>query len=68
MNMCGIDIAEFLNKKEKLGQSYRQMLDEIRSFNISICLRENFGIKPGLIGAPRRMRIWGPTVTQSKSP
>ncbi|KAK6642614.1 hypothetical protein RUM43_004116 [Polyplax serrata] len=64
MNMCGIDIAEFLNKKEKLGQSYRQMLDEIRSFNISICLRENFGIKPGLIGAPRRMRIWGPTVTQ----
>ena len=66
MNMCGIDIAEFLNKKEKLGHSYKQMLDEIRSFNISICLRQNFGVNPGLLGAPRRMRIWGTSSPSKK--
>lgn len=61
MNVCGIDIAEFLSKREKLGHSYKHMLDEIRSFNISLCLRENFGVSPGLLGAPRRMRIWDST-------
>lgn len=65
-NMCGIDIAEILNKKEKLGRSYKQTLDEIRSYNISICLRQNFGVNPGLLGAPRRMRIWGPTTPSKK--
>ncbi|KAL0279430.1 UNVERIFIED_CONTAM: hypothetical protein PYX00_000990 [Menopon gallinae] len=56
--VCGIDIAEFLSEKVRLGQSYRQILDEIRSYNISFCLRQNFGINPGLLGIPRRMITW----------
>lgn len=65
LNICGIDIAEFLREKVRIGQTYRQILDEIRSFNISVCLRRNFGVNPGSFGAPRRMRTWGPT-TSSK--
>lgn len=57
LNKCGIDIAAFLSEKVRLGQSYKQILDEIRSFNISVCLKTNFGVAPSLIGATRRMRI-----------
>uniref|UniRef100_A0A1B6MS24 Resistance to inhibitors of cholinesterase protein 3 N-terminal domain-containing protein n=1 Tax=Graphocephala atropunctata TaxID=36148 RepID=A0A1B6MS24_9HEMI len=55
---CNIDITEFLNDKVRLGRTYQQMLSELRSLNSSFCLKTNFGISPGLIGAPRRMRVW----------
>ena len=56
-NKCGVDITAFLHENVRLGKTYKQILDEIRSFNSSICLKLNFGIAPGLLGAPRRMRV-----------
>lgn len=55
---CNIDIGAFLAEKVRLGKSYHQMLNELRSLNSSFCLKANFGISPGLIGAPRRMRVF----------
>jgi hypothetical protein len=55
---CNVDIAEFLKDKVRLGKSYQQMLNELRSLNSSLCLKINFGISPALIGAPRRFRVW----------
>uniref|UniRef100_A0A1B6C4L9 Resistance to inhibitors of cholinesterase protein 3 N-terminal domain-containing protein n=1 Tax=Clastoptera arizonana TaxID=38151 RepID=A0A1B6C4L9_9HEMI len=58
LSKCDIDITSFLLDKVHLGKTYKQILDEIRSLNSSLCLKQNFGVAPGLIGAPRRMRIW----------
>lgn len=55
---CDVDIREFLMEKVRLGRTYHQMLNELRSLNSSFCLKTNFGISPGLLGAPRRMRVW----------
>lgn len=65
LERCDIDIATFLSEQARLGRSYRQILDELRSFNTSVCLRRHFGVSPGSLGAPRRMRTWGPA-TSSK--
>lgn len=61
LNKCDIDITTFLAEKVRLGQSYKQILDDVRSLNHSFCLKENFGITPGALGAPRYMRIWSYT-------
>lgn len=65
-NKCGVDITSFLKEKVRLGRTYKQILDEIRSLNSSLCLKENFGVAPGLIGVPRRMRIWSYTEPSKK--
>ncbi|KAJ9582861.1 hypothetical protein L9F63_022820, partial [Diploptera punctata] len=56
-NKCGVDITAFLHENVRLGKTYKQILDEIRSFNSSICLKLNFGIAMGELGAPRTMRV-----------
>lgn len=63
LNKCDIDITMFLSEKVRLGQSYKQMLDDVRSLNHSFCLKENYGVTPGSLGAPRYMRIWSLTQT-----
>ncbi|XP_069681317.1 uncharacterized protein RIC-3 isoform X3 [Periplaneta americana] len=57
LNKCGLDITAFLHENVRLGKTYKQILDEVRSFNSSVCLKMNFGIEPGLLGVPHRMRI-----------
>ncbi|KAL1130049.1 hypothetical protein AAG570_012992 [Ranatra chinensis] len=64
LQKCGVDITEFLREKVALGKTYRQMLDEIRSLNNSLCLKQNFGISPGLIGLPHRVRVWGVNISK----
>lgn len=56
-NKCGVDIRAFLHENVRLGKTYKQILDEVRSFNSSVCLKLNFGVAPGLLGAPHRMRV-----------
>ncbi|XP_063239195.1 uncharacterized abhydrolase domain-containing protein DDB_G0269086 isoform X1 [Bacillus rossius redtenbacheri] len=56
LSKCGVDITAFLEERVRLGHTYRQILDEIRSFNSSVCLKTNFGVAPALLGAPRHMR------------
>lgn len=53
---CSIDLSAFIAEKEKLGKSYKQVLEEIRSFNSSICLKMNFGIPLSQLGMPHLIR------------
>ncbi|XP_014598357.1 PREDICTED: uncharacterized protein LOC106783893 isoform X2 [Polistes canadensis] len=53
---CGIDLSTYLADNERLGKTYKQVLEEIRSFNGSICLKLNFGIPLSQLGTPHLIR------------
>lgn len=53
---CGIDLSTFLAERERLGKSYKQVLEEIRSFNGSLCLKIHFGIPLSQLGTPHLIR------------
>lgn len=53
---CGIDMSSFLADKERLGKSHKQVLEEIRSFNSSICLKNHYGISLSKLGIPHLIR------------
>lgn len=63
LSTCNVDIALLLNENVKLGRNYRQILDELRSTNSSLCLKYNFGVKPYALGS----RHWG-TLADKKIP
>lgn len=53
---CGIDLSSFLAERERLGETYKQVLEEIRSFNSSLCLKMNFGVPLSQLGIPHLIR------------
>ncbi|XP_034237673.1 Golgi integral membrane protein 4-like isoform X2 [Thrips palmi] len=53
LNTCGVDITSFLAVQVGLGHTYRQIMDNIKTFNNSVCLKQNFGIERSLLGAAR---------------
>ncbi|XP_031847191.1 RIC3 acetylcholine receptor chaperone isoform X2 [Nomia melanderi] len=53
---CGIDLSTFLADRERLGKTYKQVLEEIRSFNSSLCLKMQFGIPLAQLGTPHLIR------------
>ncbi|XP_017799342.1 PREDICTED: ABC transporter F family member 4-like isoform X2 [Habropoda laboriosa] len=53
---CGIDLSTFLAERESLGKSYKQVLEEVRSFNSSLCLKIHFGIPLSQLGTPHLIR------------
>jgi len=55
---CGLDITAILKDQTGLTKNYMQILDEIRSYNNSACLKQNFGVQLSMIGTPRRMRYF----------
>ncbi|KAF5303648.1 hypothetical protein FQA39_LY09895 [Lamprigera yunnana] len=54
---CGIDISALFAEQVRLGHSFKQILDEVRSLNGSLCLKYQFGISPWTLGAPHRITI-----------
>ncbi|XP_057324529.1 uncharacterized protein LOC130667101 isoform X2 [Microplitis mediator] len=56
LSRCGIDLSSFLAEEEKLGKTYKQVLEEIRSFNSSLCLKINFGVSISRLGTPHLIR------------
>ncbi|XP_033328905.2 RIC3 acetylcholine receptor chaperone isoform X1 [Megalopta genalis] len=56
LDRCGIDLFTFLADRERLGKSYKQVLEEIRSFNSSLCLKTHFGIPLSQLGTPHLIR------------
>ncbi|CAD6235421.1 GSCOCG00007891001-RA-CDS [Cotesia congregata] len=56
LSRCGIDLSSFLAEEEKLGKTYKQVLEEIRSFNSSLCLKINFGVSLSRLGTPHLIR------------
>ncbi|XP_014208653.1 uncharacterized protein LOC106639504 isoform X3 [Copidosoma floridanum] len=53
---CGIDLSSFLAEKERLKKSYKQVLEEIRGFNGSFCLKMQFGVPLSRLGTPHLIR------------
>lgn len=58
LEKCNVDISLFLTEKDKIGRGHKHILDEIRTFNSSFCMKYNFGVTPGLLGTPRLMRTF----------
>ncbi|XP_034939175.1 uncharacterized protein RIC-3 isoform X2 [Chelonus insularis] len=56
LSRCGIDLSTFLAEKERVGKSNKQILEEIRSFNGSLCLKNNFGVPLSRLGIPHLIR------------
>ncbi|KAK4885107.1 hypothetical protein RN001_001378 [Aquatica leii] len=56
-NRCGIDISAILQEQAWLGRTFKQIVDEVRSYNGSLCLKYQFGISPWRLGAPHKVTI-----------
>lgn len=54
LETCGIDIAAALQDRVSLGHSTKQILEEVRSLNGSLCLKYHFGVSPWQLGVPRK--------------
>lgn len=57
LETCAIDITAVLQERVILGHTTKQILDEIRSLNGSLCLKYNFGVSPWRLGVPHRITI-----------
>lgn len=55
LETCGIDISAVLQQQVRLGQSVKQIIEEVRSLNGSLCLKYNFGVAPWKLGVPHRI-------------
>ncbi|XP_044747327.1 VID27-like protein isoform X2 [Coccinella septempunctata] len=67
---CGIDVSMVLQEQVRLGHTTKQILDEIRSLNGSLCLKYNFGVQPWRLGVPHMvtLRNVSDSVRQERSP
>lgn len=57
LKACGIDISAVLQEQVRLGTTVKQILDEVRSLNGSLCLKYSFGLSPWKLGVPHRITI-----------
>ncbi|XP_030745093.1 titin isoform X2 [Sitophilus oryzae] len=57
LETCGIDISAVLQERVSLGHSVKQILDEVRTLNGSLCLKYNFGVSPWSLGVPHRVHV-----------
>ncbi|VEN39721.1 unnamed protein product, partial [Callosobruchus maculatus] len=57
LETCGIDISAVLQQQVRLGHTTKQILDQVRSMNGSLCLKYNFGVAPWKLGVPHAIRV-----------
>ena len=57
LNTCGIDISAVLQEQIRLGRTVKQILNEIRSLNGSLCFKHNFGVDMWRLGIPHRITV-----------
>ncbi|XP_076268942.1 uncharacterized protein LOC143201646 isoform X2 [Rhynchophorus ferrugineus] len=57
LETCGIDISAVLQERVSLGHSTKQILEEVRSLNGSLCLKYNFGVSPWSLGVSHRIHL-----------
>lgn len=57
LKTCGIDISAVLQEQVRLGATVKQILEEVRSLNGSLCLKYNFGVSPWKLGVPHRITV-----------
>ncbi|CAG9860025.1 unnamed protein product [Phyllotreta striolata] len=57
LETCGMDISAVLQEQVRLGHTTKQILEDIRSLNGSLCLKYNFGVAPWKLGVPHRVTV-----------
>ncbi|XP_008195611.2 uncharacterized protein RIC-3 isoform X1 [Tribolium castaneum] len=57
LETCGIDISVVLQEQVRLGRNLKQILDQIRSLNGSLCLKYNYGVDPWRLGVAHRVTV-----------
>ncbi|XP_044263312.1 uncharacterized protein LOC123010468 isoform X2 [Tribolium madens] len=57
LETCGIDISIVLQEQVRLGRNLKQILDQIRSLNGSLCLKYNYGVDPWRLGVAHRVTV-----------
>lgn len=57
IDKCGIDLSAALYDRVSLGHSTKQILEEVRSLNGSLCLKYYFGVAPWKLGVPHRVNL-----------
>ncbi|XP_066143826.1 uro-adherence factor A-like isoform X2 [Euwallacea fornicatus] len=55
LETCGIDISAALHDRISLGHSTKQILEEVRSLNGTMCLQYHFGVSPWKLGVGHRV-------------
>jgi len=56
LKTCKIDVVVLLNENPTMSKEYMESLNELRSFNVSQCLRDNYGVHLESIGLPKRFK------------
>ncbi|XP_066255452.1 calponin homology domain-containing protein DDB_G0272472 isoform X2 [Euwallacea similis] len=57
LETCGIDISAALHDRISLGHSTKQILEEVRSLNGTMCLQYHFGVSPWKLGVGHRVNV-----------
>lgn len=57
LETCGIDISVVLQDQVRLGRNVKEILDQIRSLNGSLCLKYNYGVDPWRLGVAHRVTV-----------
>lgn len=68
LEKCGIDISAVIQEHVRLGQTVKQILDEVRSLNGSLCLKYNFGVAPWKLGVPHKIALNVPSTIRQERP
>lgn len=66
LETCDIDINVLLKDTIELDLQYKNVLEDIRTFNKSLCLKYHFDITLDLLGTPHRVKKFNVTTATSK--
>nr|XP_022920733.1 resistance to inhibitors of cholinesterase protein 3 isoform X7 [Onthophagus taurus] len=55
LETCGIDISGVLQEQIRFGRTIKQILNEVRSLNGSLCLKYHFGVSPWRLGVGHKV-------------
>ncbi|XP_022920733.2 uncharacterized protein [Onthophagus taurus] len=55
LETCGIDISGVLQEQIRFGRTIKQILNELRSLNGSLCLKYHFGVSPWRLGVGHKV-------------
>ena len=56
LKTCGLDVLVLIEETPKITRQYKTSLAKLRSYNISNCLKENYGFDFHTVGLPRRFK------------
>lgn len=56
LKTCKIDVVMLLVENPTMSKDYKEALNKLRSFNVSQCLKDHYGVHLESIGLPKRFK------------